>query len=264
MKHVKKFLIIIVYLAIYYAFQIVNVFIIELKALISGMNKNTIVDYVEANTAFILIPAMVVSIFIFFFILKARKKSMLQICKIRKVSFKNIGLIILMVLGYSMALSAITLKVIKYFPSYDTTAKTMEATMTSMIGIIAVLICAPIFEEIMFRGIILNELREDYKIVPSIIIQAVLFGIYHLNLFQGIYAGILGLLLGYIFIKTKTILSSITGHITFNICGTFVFPVLLEFTSKFWIIYFIVGTILMLIAIAAFYRSDKGATAFSN
>lgn len=257
MKHIKTAAIIIAYLVIYYALQIVDFIILDIQAIFKGLNQTQAVDYMNKNMAFVLIPAMIISFIIYFFILRARGKNLLKICKPRKVKVKNIILIILIVVGYSLTLSAVSLYVVKYFPSYNDTAKTISSTMSSWIGIIAVVILAPIFEEIMFRGIILTEISDNLKIVPAVIIQAIIFGIYHMNIFQGLYASILGLVLGYVCVKTKTIASSITGHITFNICGTFVFPILLSYTSRYGIGYIILGIIIL--CVATFYFNKTAA-----
>jgi membrane protease YdiL (CAAX protease family) len=259
MKHIKTTAIIIVYIGIYYVFQIVDSVIVEIQAIIKGMSQAESLDYASKNMGIILIPAMIISLVIYFFILKARKKNIFNICKPRKVGKRNIMLIILMVAGYSLALSAISVYVMKYFPSYNETSKSLSMGMTSWIGIIAVVISAPIFEEILFRGIILTEIRENLKVVPAVIIQAIAFGIYHLNPFQGIYASILALVLGYVCVKTKTIVGSITGHMTFNICGSFIFPVLVGYTAKYSIYYIILGIVVLLISTFYFNKGYEAA-----
>lgn len=258
MKHIKSVGFILAYLGIYYVFQFVDYIIVAVQAASKGISGNDqLANYINENTATILIPAIFISFLLYFLILKAREKNIFEICKIKKISTKNILLIISMTLGYSMALSAISVYVLQYFPSYSETQKTISGTMGSIIGIIAVIILAPIFEEILFRGIILSEIRENLKVVPAVIIQGVTFGVYHMNMFQGIYAAILGLILGYVCVKTMTILSSITAHITFNICGTFVFPILIYFTPKLSPVYIVLGVVIVCVSIFYFNSSTN-------
>ncbi len=259
MKHIKAAAFILLYLGIYFVFQLMDYIIVAIQAAFKGINgSDNVANYINENTATIFIPAILISFLLYFLILKAREKNIFEICKIKKIRIKNILLIIAITAGYSLALSAISVYVLKYFPSYSETQKTISGTMGSIIGIFAVIILAPIFEEILFRGIILSEIRENLKVIPAVIIQGVTFGVYHMNMFQGIYAGILGLILGYVCVKTMTILGSIAAHITFNICGTFVFPILIYFTPKLSPVYIMLGVMIFCLSMFYFNRSTNG------
>ncbi len=61
-------------------------------------------------------------------------------------------------------------------------------------------IIAPVFEEIIFRGVVLRRL-ENYGKVFAIVVSAILFGFMHANLVQGIFAVMVGLVLGYVTIE---------------------------------------------------------------
>ena len=55
----------------------------------------------------------------------------------------------------------------------------------------------PAAEEILFRGIIYNCLRRSAKVKPAIFISAMIFGLYHMNAVQGIYAFLIGCMIAY-------------------------------------------------------------------
>lgn len=75
----------------------------------------------------------------------------------------------------------------------------------------------PIMEELIFRGAVLNRLRlASYPFWIANLIQAALFGIFHMNWVQGIYAFLWGSLLGLVYQATGSILASILAHIIFN------------------------------------------------
>ncbi len=262
MKHVKATAFILLYLLIYYVFQIVDVIIVSLQAAFKGITGSNLTKFLNENTATILIPAMIISFLLYVLIIKAREKNIFEMCKFNKIKTKNVFLIIAITAGYSLALSAISGYVLKYFPSYNQTQNSISGTMTSVLGIIAVLILAPIFEEILFRGIILSEIRENLRAVPAVIIQAVTFGVYHMNMFQGIYTAILGLILGYACVRTMTILGSIIAHITFNVCGTFIFPILIYYTAKFSPVYIVLGVVIF--CLSMFYFNRSTASTFSK
>ena len=61
-----------------------------------------------------------------------------------------------------------------------------------------------IFEELLFRKWILNSSKKYGKLF-AVVFSAALFGLYHMNLSQGIFAFFIGLLFGVIAIKTETI-----------------------------------------------------------
>jgi membrane protease YdiL (CAAX protease family) len=82
--------------------------------------------------------------------------------------------------------------------------------------ILSVGIFAPIAEEVLFRGMILSELKGVHSIFVAVIVQAVLFGLFHMNAIQAIYATAFGLVLGFITVKTKSILPAILLHVLNN------------------------------------------------
>ena len=54
------------------------------------------------------------------------------------------------------------------------------------------------------------------------LLQAVLFGIFHQNLIQGVYAALLGFLLGYLAWRYDSLLVPIFMHFLYNLFGTVV------------------------------------------
>lgn len=79
-------------------------------------------------------------------------------------------------------------------------------------AIVKVAIIAPIIEEILFRGIIMNGLIKNYRSWYAVLMSGVLFSLYHLNPWQMTYTFFLGLLLGWIVLKTKSLPLAILIH----------------------------------------------------
>lgn len=131
----------------------------------------------------------------------------------------------------------------------------------TVLSTIATLVGAPIAEEICFRGITVkwaNAFTKKFWVVN--IFQALLFGIAHLNLIQGIYAFILGLALGYVANKYKSLWASILGHVVFNFAGTYLVTLIFgNSDSIFTPVYFIalVLAVAVLVAVAFFINKDK-------
>lgn len=75
---------------------------------------------------------------------------------------------------------------------------------------------APIAEELIFRGVILHKTSKVITFTGANLLQAILFGLYHGNIIQGIYATILGFLLGLIYSKFQSIVAPILLHMIIN------------------------------------------------
>lgn len=91
----------------------------------------------------------------------------------------------------------------------------------SLLWVVATLILPPIVEEVIFRGLILQYLgKAGASFIVANLIQAVLFGIFHMNLVQGIYTALLGFLLGYLAYRYDSIFVPMILHAIFNLFGT--------------------------------------------
>lgn len=245
---------ILLYLIIYYGFQLLFFIILGVDALLKGLSNGEMESYIYKNSGLMMILSMIISLVIYFFILRNRENNVFRRYNFKNIGIKNVISIVIICIAFSMILSGIVEYVIKFFPSYNETSKMISMSMNSILGVLAVLICAPIFEEILFRGMILGEIKGKINITAVIIIQGILFGIYHMNLFQSIYAGVLGILLGFLCVKTGSIVGSIIAHITFNICGSTILPYLVDLSGKFAFLYIIAGAIIFIISIYKFNR----------
>lgn len=91
---------------------------------------------------------------------------------------------------------------------------------TGWMSVVCTVILAPILEELVFRGISIHFLRKaTFNFYVVNLLQALWFGIFHLNLVQGIYAFALGLVFGYIYYKYGSVLVSILIHMVLNLSG---------------------------------------------
>ncbi|WP_459129061.1 CPBP family intramembrane glutamic endopeptidase [Guggenheimella bovis] len=117
---------------------------------------------------------------------------------------------------------------------------------------------APIIEEIVFRGYIQARL-EKANPYGAIVLSAILFGLYHGNLPQGIFATFLGLILGYISYRYGLVYA-ILFHFINNFGITVLFSALLPIIGKgaldtIIFLFFLLGVVLLFLkrdAIARF------------
>lgn len=87
---------------------------------------------------------------------------------------------------------------------------------TIILQTLSVAIIAPIVEEYLFRGYIFTESRKAFKPAAAIVVNGLAFGIYHMNLLQGINTFILGMLLASIYYYRKNIVDVILVHASNN------------------------------------------------
>ena len=86
------------------------------------------------------------------------------------------------------------------------------------INILFVGILAPIFEELFYRKAVIDRLRR-YGDLPAILISGIIFGLIHGNLSQIFYATAVGILLSFIYVRTGSVLYTISIHSAFNMIG---------------------------------------------
>jgi membrane protease YdiL (CAAX protease family) len=91
------------------------------------------------------------------------------------------------------------------------------ANQNGVFTFITIVIAAPLIEELIFRGIILNGLLQRYSPVKSIILSSILFGIAHLNPWQFFTAFIIGVFSGWVYYRTKKLSLSILIHTVNNL-----------------------------------------------
>ncbi len=88
-----------------------------------------------------------------------------------------------------------------------------------VLELIALAVLTPIVEELIFRGLMYTQLTEFMKKKHAIIVAALLFGLYHGNFLQTVYAFALGLLMIYVYERFHTLLAPILFHIGSNALG---------------------------------------------
>jgi hypothetical protein len=96
--------------------------------------------------------------------------------------------------------------------------------------ILSMVILAPVFEETVVRGVILRGFLNNYNPVYAIIISGFFFGITHVYPPQIFNAFILGILFGFIYFFTRSLVLCILLHAYHNGLAIFLYSVQFEFT----------------------------------
>ena len=82
--------------------------------------------------------------------------------------------------------------------------------------IISTVIIAPIAEELMFRGYVLDSIRKMHGDRVAIVISSMIFGLVHIEPYTAGMAAIGGLIYGFVRVRTESLWPSIIGHMMWN------------------------------------------------
>ena len=256
------------------AFQIIGVFAImgiclarALLALIAvpeiGINAyvdhymQDYVNLVNSNTWFLSALTTVSAILILWFVFNRKGKNFIEYFRFKKAPFKAILIAVLLGLSGFFITNAIMsflqpallalldwmLTTVEQMGVDVTGLRTFyDAILESMgqmydgVGMftLAAIFGAPLIEELVFRAGPLNHLTKKMPAVGAIMLTAGLFALAHGNPLQMIYTFGLGVVAGYLYVKTDSIYPAIVCHFTFNganIIGLFMDAM---FRTDFW------------------------------
>lgn len=83
-------------------------------------------------------------------------------------------------------------------------------------ALLTAVVAAPVLEELIFRGVMLEGLLKNYHPLKAIIITNLLFGIAHLNPWQFVGAFLIGSFISWVYWRTKSIKLAIIIHFINN------------------------------------------------
>lgn len=147
----------------------------------------------------------------------------------------SLGYIILLALGITHALDLLFILFGAWAPQalndYSNMVESSGMISYSLTWFISTIILPPVMEELLFRGLTMRLFRRaGAPFFLANFLQALLFGIYHMNIVQGVYAFLIGLVMGYLANHYHTLLASMAFHACFNFFGT----VLADLESTFF------------------------------
>jgi len=137
----------------------------------------------------------------------------------KELDRKKAAELLLMGLGFGFFFSA--LLTVFPFPeflmdSYRSSSNTLNEGTDQILALISTAVLAPVAEEIVFRGYMLNRLLSWFKEKESILITSAVFALCHVSLLWIAYAFVMGLLLTKVSMEEDNIAYSIALHIGFN------------------------------------------------
>ena len=212
-------------IALLIAFLISQLFVIIGELIISAILAT--INYTQSqinaffNTAFgyMLSAILQLSAFVSVFIYYCKKTSLKKDCFEKKINAKHAIIFIIIGIITSFALT----NFINYYSlvlnlfNKPTTLFPYEINNIKnyLLSIVSLAIFPAIGEELIFRGIIFNGLKQKGTLF-AIIVSSLFFTLFHFNLSQLFYPFLFGLILGFVYSKTKNLSIPIIIHFVNN------------------------------------------------
>ncbi|OAB31490.1 CAAX protease self-immunity [Flavobacterium fryxellicola] len=224
------------------------IFLVLLAILISSPFIYILDKYSKGNQKVLIFSIIFYTLFIAIYHIINRIKKNKTSYKFYPIDYKKLLFSVIMV----WLLSVVILLPIRFyfFP--------IETSKLNISSILAGLLIAPIFEEILFRNILLKSLLQTYSSKKSIIISAFIFALIHVNLQQIILGLFIGLYFGFIFSKDFNIAVTIILHFFVNLFGFIGRLILIEFNNSMYLgLFFIINLIVTLTILFFLYSKVK-------
>ncbi|GET23135.1 hypothetical protein JCM18694_33810 [Prolixibacter denitrificans] len=136
--------------------------------------------------------------------------------KFNREPFQVILVIAVMTIAASTVISAVS----SLIPGSDWFNRYMSGVhQPNFFLFLSIVVAAPLLEEILFRGVILEGLLKNYSPAKAIIWSAAIFAVAHLNPWQGVGALLLGLVIGWVYWKSNSIIPGMLIHFVNNLIG---------------------------------------------
>ena len=152
-------------------------------------------------------------------VLEKQQLSGQQILRVIIAAFGVIGLVNL----WMLLLQGLSDKV----PFFSVQLEEYDELISSLTGdklplfweILVTALLVPLSEELLFRGIALAHFRRSLPVALAVLLQALLFGLFHGNFVQTSYALIPGLVFAWAYIRSRNFLVPILMHSCFSLFG---------------------------------------------
>lgn len=200
---------------IYFLFQFVLIFLLAYTYISSGNDINLFNEFLSSKQIYL---AFILAIIFIPLLIKEYKKTNIE----KKIKINYLHLIII-----GIILSLIY-NVFAYYFNFLLKTSLFDNNNNLIVTLISTGLIGPIIEELMFRGIIYNELKNKYSNMKAILITTIFFAVIHMNIIQILYAFALGFILIFVYEKYKNIKAPIILHMASNITTTLFLPILIQ------------------------------------
>lgn len=211
------------------------------------------------------IPSVIVSGFLtvglFWLIFVCRKKKIAREVGMRKMNPVAVVPLVFMGLSFNI-LTSLVLALVpqEAIESYSESSSLIFTGSTASV-VIATVIMAPVVEEIVFRGLIYTRLKKGMPDIVAVILSSAMFGLAHGQWLWMLYTAVFGMVLVWVFERTKSLFASMLLHFGYNLCS--ILLSLLPLNTPDWVgLVLIVGAVVVAgLSIFWFVKIPKGELA---
>lgn len=209
------------------AYYLLQVLVSAAVAMVGGMNATgdivaAMEEYILANTSLISLVHNLIVIAAVFYGFWCYKKSAKEGLRLVKPKGNILNVIALGAFGAMLVSALLALLPISedMMSSYSTLVQE-STTGLPIIQLVATVIAAPIAEELLFRGVIYNSLRQHATRYSAMVVSCTVFGAMHQSPLWMAYAFILGIIITLIYDGCGSLYAAIAFHIAFNFFGSY-------------------------------------------
>lgn len=124
-----------------------------------------------------------------------------------------------------LVVSALLQWILPFFPEIQKEYQQLFESLVpgnQVLSFIITGLLAPIGEELIFRGVTISLMENTLPFIWVNLVQAALFGIYHMNIVQSVYAFVIGMVLGLVYKRYQNLKACIFVHGTINILANLI------------------------------------------
>ena len=235
---------VVIHFAIYFV-------VIYLAALIFAKSGSplSLDAYMGNNFALITIIALLISFVVNF--LYFRRDYVKQSDYLKKNPLHLLWIFLIgLLMSHALSILLSLLPLDNLLGSYQTVENELFGASWILVVIRAVIV-TPVVEELVFRGLVFRRMKEYTSFWPAAIVSSVLFGLYHMNLIQGIYAFLFGIIICLLYDRYGHLAAAVLVHFGANLLS-----VILQYANvsypALWV--YIVVMVAAIIASVAIYR----------
>ncbi len=176
-------------------------------------------NFIMENILLNMLIASVIAVMFFVLFLLVRNREPGTFFELRKIELSKtirtltLGAAIALLLNSVFAI----IEIQRFFPQDIEMLEEVIDRGSLVMRLLSIGLIIPIFEELMYRGMIFNELRNNIDLFGAVTLQAIIFGALHGNMYQFIYVVPAGVLLALVYLWCKSLLAPILVHMGWNI-----------------------------------------------
>lgn len=168
----------------------------------------------EVNASYITVASAVMAVIFFGRMYLKERNSFL------KENNKEINIFVMIAFGVMLSMAAgsilSAMNIDNIYGSYEKTSSLL-LNGNIVYRLFALGVITPAAEEIIFRGLVFNRVKKQYGSLYGIVVSSLMFGVFHFNLVQGLYAFIIGMAFAYCYELTGDLKVPVYMHMSINV-----------------------------------------------